>query len=118
MFCLLANFLWSEKVVDGFFCMRPHLGYAIYHMQFMCLEAYGGQRQYLRTQVNAIKHIFLLLCFLAFVSIFWLMRKMFTTSYKVFASLRFMLCRKDYDNLLKLIIECLRLEAKGCDESL
>lgn len=98
--------------------MCLHFEYVFYRMQFMCLEAYGGQRQDLRTQVDEIKHIFLLLCFLAFVYVFWLMRKMFTTSYKVFASLGFMLCKKDYDNLLKLIIECLRLEAKGCDESL
>jgi hypothetical protein len=84
----------------------------------MCLEAYGGQSQDLRTQVDEIENIFLLLCFLAFVFIFWLMRKMFTTSYRVFASLGYMLCRKYYDNLLKLIIECLRLEGKGCDESL
>jgi hypothetical protein len=40
-FCLLAIFLWSGRLVHGFFVMCLDLGNAVCHMQVMFLKAYG-----------------------------------------------------------------------------
>jgi hypothetical protein len=41
LFCLLANFLWSGRLVHGFFVMCLDLGSVVYHMQVLFLKAYG-----------------------------------------------------------------------------
>jgi hypothetical protein len=55
LFCLLDNYLWSGRLVYGFFEMCLDLGNVVCHMQVIFLKAYGKREWTLRTQVNEAK---------------------------------------------------------------
>jgi hypothetical protein len=45
LFCLLANFLWSGRLVHGFIVMCLDLGNSVYHIKVMFLKAYGNENE-------------------------------------------------------------------------
>ncbi len=109
LFCVHANFLWSRRIATGLFVLCWNLGDVVCCMQVLFLDAYGRWRQDLRTAVDKARQI-LLLCF-RFLFCVFNMKIMLTTSCRVFVFLGFLLYKKKKNNLLKLIIKCLRLKA-------